>query len=107
MILQDASVSEINGALELAWNAFHNYRNRSLKQRADFMRAIAKELDALGDTLIETAAADTHLPAPRLQNEKTRTVYQLNSYAAACERGDWVDARIDTGLDNEIRPNLI
>ncbi len=108
MILQDASVNEINEAVELAWQAFHSYRNLSLKQRADFMRTIAKEIDALGERLIETAAADTHLPAPRLQNEKIRTVYQLNSYAAACERGDWVEARIDTGMDsrNPPKPDL-
>ncbi len=43
---------------------------------------------------------ETHLPEARLRSEKARTVFQLNSYAAACERGDWLDARIDNAITN-------
>ena len=59
------------------------------------MRAIADELEALGPGLIATATRETNLPEARLLNERGRTAFQLRSYADACERGDWMDIRID------------
>jgi NADP-dependent aldehyde dehydrogenase len=72
------------------------------------MRAIAKELENLGDDLIQTAHEETHLPEARLKNEKTRTVFQLNSYAEACEKGEWLEVRIDTAIAdrNPPKPDL-
>lgn len=93
---KEATTEEIDIVLTDAWTAFHKYRKLSLKQRADFMRAIATEIEALGDDLLKVAGQETNLPEARLRNERTRTIYQLNSYAEACEKGDWLDARIDT-----------
>lgn len=95
-MFKDTTVAEINVVMEKAWKAFHAYRKLSLKQRAGFMRAIAAGLDNAPDELIPTAMQETNLPEARLRNEKTRTVFQLNSYADACERGEWLEARIDT-----------
>lgn len=95
-MFKDTTVAEINKVMEKAWKAFHAYRKLSLKQRADFMRAIAAGLDNAPDELIPTAMQETNLPEARLRNEKTRTVFQLTSYAAACEKGEWLEARIDT-----------
>lgn len=95
-MFKDATVAEINIVMEKAWKAFHAYRKLSLKQRAGFMRAIAAGLDNAPDDLIPTAMQETNLPEARLRNEKTRTVFQLTSYADACERGEWLEARIDT-----------
>lgn len=91
----DTSIQEINEVMSASWKAFHVYRKLSLKQRAGFMRAIAKELEAAGDELIQTAMQETNLPEARLRGERGRTIYQLESYADACERGDWLEARID------------
>jgi 2,5-dioxopentanoate dehydrogenase len=101
---QDATVEDINAAMEKAWRAFLEYRKFSLKQRADFMRSVAKELENLHDELLQTAHEETHLPEARLKNEKTRTVFQLNNYADACERGDWLDVRIDTAIPDRNPP---
>jgi NADP-dependent aldehyde dehydrogenase len=60
------------------------------------MREIARGLDASGDALIHTAMRETHLPEARLKGERARTIFQLNAYADACERGDWMEIRIDT-----------
>src|SRR3954469_18156205 len=51
---------------------------------------------------------ETSLPESRLKGEKARTVFQLNSYADACERGDWLEARIDTALpqSNPQKPDI-
>jgi 2,5-dioxopentanoate dehydrogenase len=92
----DTTSTEIELIMQKAWNAFYIYRNASLTRRADFMRAIALELDNCGDVLIHTAMGETNLPEARLRGERARTVFQLNSYADACEKGDWLEARIDT-----------
>lgn len=94
--------------MQKAWKAFHVYRKCSLKQRADFMRAIAKEIEGLGDELIKTAREETHLPEARLRNERARTMYQLTSYAEACEKGQWLDIRIDTAVPdkNPVKPDI-
>jgi NADP-dependent aldehyde dehydrogenase len=101
---KDATVEEINIIMQEAWNAFHIYRKCSLKQRADFMRAIAAELEQCGDVLIQTAMRETNLPEARLRNERARTIYQLESYALACEKGDWLDASIDTAIPDKNPP---
>jgi NADP-dependent aldehyde dehydrogenase len=105
---KDSTIEEINEAMEKAWQAFLLYRKFSLKQRAGFMHAIARELENLGDELLQTAHEETHLPEVRLRNEKARTIFQLNNYAEACERGEWLEARIDTALPdrNPPKPDL-
>jgi alpha-ketoglutaric semialdehyde dehydrogenase len=95
---KDTTTAEIDIALEKAVKAYHQYKTYSLKQRADFMRAIALEITALGDELIDTAMAETNLPQARLQGERARTIFQLNSYAAAAEAGNWLGASIDTAM---------
>src|SRR6266496_224057 len=92
----DATIEEIDIAMNEAWKAFHVYRKMSLKQRASFLRAIATELEECGDELIQTAMEETNLPEARVKTEKARTIFQLTSYAAWCEQGIWLDARIDT-----------
>jgi NADP-dependent aldehyde dehydrogenase len=92
----DATIVEIEAVMQDARKAFFIYGNSTLKQRADFMRAIAFEIEQLGDELLKIAAEETHLPEARLRTERARTIFQLTSYAEACERGDWLEARIDT-----------
>ena len=103
-MFKDATSNEINEVMQHAWNAFHIYRKMSLKQRADFMRAIAIELEACGDELIQTTMRETNLPEARLRNERARTIFQLNSYADACERGEWLEVRIDTAIPDKNPP---
>ncbi|MFN2457601.1 MAG: aldehyde dehydrogenase (NADP(+)) [Chitinophagaceae bacterium] len=107
-MFKDATINEIDEVMQQAWKAFHAYRKLSLQQRADFMRAIAKEIETLGDELLQTAMKETNLPHTRLQIERTRTIFQLTSYADACEKGDWLEARIDTAIPdrNPPKPDL-
>jgi NADP-dependent aldehyde dehydrogenase len=104
MKYNDATNEEINVVMEKAWIAFHLYRKMSLKQRANFMRSIAVEMENCGDALIQTAMKETNLPEPRLRGERARTIFQLNSYAAACEEGSWLEARIDTADPGKTPP---
>ena len=78
-MFKDAGSAEIDRVMQKAWVAFHQYRKMSLKQRADFMRAIAVQMDALGDQLLQTAQSETNLPEQRLRGERARTIFQLQS----------------------------
>lgn len=103
-MFKDATINEINAVMQQAWKAFHVYRRFSLKQRADFMRTIAIEIENLGDGLLQITNQETNLPEARLRNERARTIFQLNSYAEACERGEWLEARIDTAIPDRNPP---
>jgi 2,5-dioxopentanoate dehydrogenase len=103
-MFKDATISEINAVMDKSWSAFLQYRQLSLKQRAAFMHAIARALENSGDELIQTVMQETNLPEARCRNERTRTVFQLDSYADACERGEWLEARIDTANESRTPP---
>lgn len=103
-MFKDTSLEQVDEVMQEAWKAFHQYRRLSIRQRADFMRAIAAALENSSDDLIETAMQETALPEARLRNEKGRTVFQLNSYADACEKGEWLEARIDTAMPGRNPP---
>lgn len=103
-MFNDATVNEIDEVMQQAWQAFHVYRKMSLKRRADFMRTIAIELEGCGDELIHVAMRETNLPEARLRNERARTIFQLKSYADACEKGEWLEARIDTAIPDKNPP---
>jgi len=63
-------------------------------------------MEAIGDDLIQTAMRETNLPDARLRNERARTMFQLTSYADACEAGNWLEARIDTAVPDKGDPDL-
>ena len=67
-------------------------------KKATFLRAIADEIEALGDTLIQVYTAESGLPEGRAKGERGRTVGQLRMFADLVENGDWVEASIDTAL---------
>jgi alpha-ketoglutaric semialdehyde dehydrogenase len=91
----EATPEEIDGSMKVAERAFVEYQQRTGKQRAAFLNAIATELEALGDELIERAVLETALPTPRIIGERGRTTGQLRMFATMVEEGSWVDARID------------
>ncbi|MFD0941773.1 aldehyde dehydrogenase (NADP(+)) [Pedobacter boryungensis] len=100
----DTTQAELDQVLVKAVNAFHQYKTFSLAQRANFMRTIAQEIEALGDELIQTAMAETNLPEARLVGERARTMFQLTSYAAAAEQGNWLEASIHTAVPDKTPP---
>lgn len=85
----------VDRAATAAAQAFETYRSLSGARRAEFLDAIAQEIEALGDLLLERASAETALPLPRLSGERGRTCGQLRMFAAHLREGSWVTARID------------
>jgi NADP-dependent aldehyde dehydrogenase len=93
---KDTTVQELEILISKSKKAFEDYRQLPLSARAGFMRTIGEELEKAGDELIHIAMKETNLPEARLRNERIRTIFQLISYAEACEKGNWLDIRIDT-----------
>jgi 2,5-dioxopentanoate dehydrogenase len=96
----DATTEEIETVMKDSWSAFAKYKKLPLKSRAGFMRSIAVELKKQEEDLVETAMKETNLPQERLHGELARTIFQLNQYAEASERGEWLEAAIDTPKPN-------
>lgn len=97
---------QIANACLLAHAAFDPYRATSNTQRADFLETIAKQITALGDTLIERATAESGLPKARIEGERTRTINQLGLFANLLREGSWRDIRIDSALPERQPPRL-
>jgi len=91
----EATSEEIDAAVELAAGAFDAYKNTSSKERAQFLNAIADEILALDDTLVQMYCQETGLPEGRAKGERGRTIFQLQSFANLLSEGSWVDATID------------
>ncbi len=98
MVYPDSSLQEVDAALLLSHKAFHLYKLKDGKQRAHFLRAIASEIESIGQTLIDTAMGETNLPEGRIIGERARTVGQCRMFADLIEEGSWVEARIDTAI---------
>ncbi|MCT8166538.1 MULTISPECIES: aldehyde dehydrogenase (NADP(+)) [unclassified Pseudomonas] len=90
-----ASGEHVAEACALAWAAFDSYRETPLEQRATFLETIASEIEALGDTLIDRAVAESGLPKARIQGERGRTCTQLRTFARVVRDGEWLDVRVD------------
>ncbi len=83
-------------AVEAATDAYASFSTSSPKQRADFLRAIASEIESRGDLLTKYGCLETALPEARLNMERGRTIGQLNFFANWIEEGSWLQARIET-----------
>lgn len=93
-----ATANEANEIAVKAAAAFKIYSQKSGEEKAIFLEAIAEEIMALGEDLINRAIAETGLPAARLTGERGRTTGQLKLFAQLLREGSWVDARIDTAI---------
>lgn len=91
-----ATNKELEQALQLAEFAFPVYREILSIKRAEFLDAIADEIMALGDILLERCSAESGLPVGRITGERGRTCGQLKMFAQLIRDGWYVDARIDT-----------
>jgi NADP-dependent aldehyde dehydrogenase len=94
----EATAQEVDAAATAAAAAYPAYRSLSAERRAQFLDAIADELDALGDDFVALVCRETALPAGRIQGERGRTSGQMRLFAKVLRRGDFYGARIDRAL---------
>lgn len=89
------AVEQLKATVETAQAAFEEGRTAAPAKRADWLEAIAAGLEWDAAALVEIAARETHLGAPRLEGELKRTVFQLLLLAAEIRQGEHFDATID------------
>ncbi|WP_378179082.1 aldehyde dehydrogenase (NADP(+)) [Aquimarina sp. SS2-1] len=95
-VFYEATAAEINKAVSLASDAFESFKKISGVKKAAFLNAIADEILALDQTLIEAYITETGLPEGRAKGERGRTIGQLRMFAELVAEGSWVEATIDT-----------
>src|SRR5579863_8170608 len=65
-----ASSEETHEAVRLAADSFQTYRRLTGRKRGEFLRRIATNIEALGESLVERATQETALPAARIRGER-------------------------------------
>ncbi|TFV56110.1 aldehyde dehydrogenase (NADP(+)) [Mycobacterium sp. PS03-16] len=95
-VYHDAGAGDVERAAALAARDFDAYRHTTPARRAEFLEAIADEVDALGDALTDRVTAETGIPAARAKGELARTTGQLRLFASVLRTGDWAQVRLDT-----------
>jgi 2,5-dioxopentanoate dehydrogenase len=104
-----ATEEEVGRAAQLAAEAFAGLRECDAQSIAGLLGNIAREIEMLGEALIDQAALESGLGKDRLSGERGRTVNQLRMFAGLVREGSFVDARIDTALPDRKplpRPDL-
>ena len=91
-------INELNKIMEQAHDAFLEYQLLSGADKKVFLYTIAGEIEAIGDTLLQTASEETNLPIARFVGERMRTCSQLRSFGDLVAEGSWVEAVIDTAI---------
>lgn len=94
-VFYEAAEEEIAQAVALAEEAFKIYGTIKDVKKADFLDAIAEEIEALGEELLTTYIQESGLPAGRANGERARTTGQLKAFAAMLREGSWVEAIVN------------
>ena len=89
-----ATTTEINAAVEQAHKAWQVFKNTSGKEKANLLRAIATEIEELGEILVLKVQEETGLPEGRVVGERGRTCNQLRQFADLIGEGSWVEATL-------------
>ncbi len=97
-VFTEATVDEANEALLKASSAFKTFRKISDEKRASFLNAIADEILAIGDLLIQTACAESGLPEARISGERGRTIGQIQAFANFISKPTWKREIVDEAM---------
>ncbi|MEH6406984.1 MAG: aldehyde dehydrogenase (NADP(+)) [Leeuwenhoekiella sp.] len=99
----EATPEEVSLAVDKASKAFEIYKTISDRKKATFLEAIANEITALGQILIQKYMQESGLPEGRANGECARTVGQLRAFAKMLDEGSWVEAIIN---NSEGKPDI-
>lgn len=91
---------KIYDVVERSKKAFLAYSKISGHQKKQFLYNISEELLNLGDVLIESAMEESQLPRSRFIGERTRTCYHFQAFGDYVMEGSWVDATIDSSIED-------
>ncbi|MGG1922530.1 aldehyde dehydrogenase (NADP(+)) [Chryseobacterium sp. NRRL B-14798] len=105
-MMEETSTQNIDKRIQMAVEAFRFLKNTTINERAEFMNAVADQIEALGEELLTVTHAETSLPLARLTGEKARTAGQWRSYAKAVADGIYTEARIDLAQPEKQKGDL-
>jgi NADP-dependent aldehyde dehydrogenase len=97
-----ATAEEVAAAAQAAAAAYPQFRALAASRRAEFLEAIADEIDSLGDDFVSIVCHETALPAERIRGERGRTSGQMRLFAKVLRRGDFYGACIDRALPERL-----
>ena len=100
----------VDRAVQAAEDAFDAYAATSRGARADFLDAIAEEIEARGAEITEIGTQETGLPEGRLEGERGRTAGQMRLFADHIRDGAYLDRRHDIAMPDRApapRPDLV
>lgn len=89
---------DVNNAMQAAQDAYPVFSQLSPEKRANFLVAIAEEIDALGEQLLTVCDQESGLGLPRLTGERGRTTGQIKAFAEIVKNSSWAQASIDTAI---------
>jgi len=89
---------DVDDAAQAAEHAFWSYGYSSRQERADFLNAIADEIEARAEAITKIGCSETGLPEARLKGERGRTTGQLRLFAQHIMQDDYLDRRHDVAL---------
>ena len=99
----------VDQAVRAAEEAFWTYGCTTREARAEFLDAIADEIEARAEAITEIGTQETGLPEARLNGERGRTTGQLRLFASHIRSGEYLDRRHDAALPDRAplpRPDL-
>ncbi len=102
--VEESTIQEATALVGLASAAYDEVRTASRQTRAAWLRAIADELEAAREGLVDSGLRETGLPEGRLNSELTRTVYQAGLFAEVLDDGGYLEATIDHAGDTPMGP---
>ncbi len=108
-VYRHGDTTNVDAACAAAAEAFPTYRATTSEQRAQFLEAIADNIESISEALIARAVAESGLPQARITGEVGRTTGQLRLFAGVLREGSWNGARIDTALPDRAplpRPDI-
>ncbi|MDC1491998.1 aldehyde dehydrogenase (NADP(+)) [Flavobacteriaceae bacterium] len=92
----EATLEEVNSAVNLAYSAFLEYKNIDSIKRSQFLDTIVDQILLIDNEIIKVYCEETGLAEGRAKGELARTIGQIKSFSELLKKGDWVNASIDT-----------
>jgi NADP-dependent aldehyde dehydrogenase len=89
---------QLRTATAAAAEAYASFSTLDPETHAGFLEAVADNIEAIGEDLINRAGQETGLPSARLQGERARTTGQLRLFATVVRTGDFRGVRIDPAI---------
>ncbi|KAA9161337.1 aldehyde dehydrogenase (NADP(+)) [Amycolatopsis acidicola] len=99
-----STTSEVDSVVTAAASAARWAEDLPRDDRAALLEAMADELEADGDAIVELADRETSLGEKRLRGELTRTAYQLRLFGETVREGGYLEAVVDHAGDTPMGP---